>query len=315
MKTVILDRATLGYDLDIQLPFDTQLVLYDRISSEQLEQAIADADVIFVNKVRLDGSVLSKAHKLRLICEAATGYDNIDVNYCREHGIAVCNVPGYSTYSVSQLTVAMVMQLVNHMPEYTKYVSSGKYTESGAANRLEPVFHELHGMTWGIVGYGNIGSNVAVVARAFGCDVIAFKKTPCDNVECVDIDTLMKRSDIISVHLPLTEDTRGIINRERIALMKPNAVFINVARGAVVDEQALCEAVKNGKIGAIGVDVYSAEPFSEKSPYYEIKSMENVCLTPHVAWGAYEARRRCYDEMIKNMRSFLEGGIKNRVDL
>lgn len=315
MKTVILDRATLGDDLDIKLPFDTEVVSFERISDEELTEGIKDADVIFVNKIKLSESVLSKARKLKLICEAATGYDNIDIKYCKKRGIAVCNVPGYSTFSVSQITVAMVMYLVNHMPEYTRYTSSGEYTESGIQNCLKPVFHELNRMTWGIVGYGNIGTRVATAARAFGCKVLAFKRTPCEGVECADIDTVMKKSDIITVHLPLTDDTRNLINRERIAMMKPDAVFVNVARGAVVDEEALCEAVEAKKIGAVGIDVYSVEPFSKESPYYRIKDMDNVCLTPHVAWGAYEARARCVAEMIENMRSFLNGKTRNRVDL
>lgn len=314
MQTVILDRMTLGDDLDIEIPLDTEVISFNCTAPEDVSKNISGADVIFVNKVRLNEDNLSSAKNLKLICEAATGYDNIDIDYCRKKGIAVCNVPGYSTESVSQVTVAMVMYLANHLGEYTEFTASGSYSRSGIQNCLKPVFHELSTMTWGIVGYGNIGSKVAQTARALGCSVLAFKRTPTDEVECVDIDTLMKRSDIITVHIPLSDDTRNLIDRKRVAAMKPNAIFVNAARGAVVDEQALCEAVSLGKIGGLGADVYSAEPFGEDSPYYAVRNYKNVCLTPHMAWGAYEARRRCFSEMIENMKAFFAGERRNRVD-
>jgi len=315
MKTVVLDRDTLGADLEISVPFDTELVIYDKTKPCEVIERIADADIVYLNKVILNEDNLSGAKNLKLICEAATGYDNIDIAYCKKRGIAVCNVPGYSTYSVSQVSVAMVMSLANHIREYSLFTSSGKYTESGVANRLTPVFHELNGLTWGIVGYGNIGSAVGKVAKALGCNVIAYKRTPTDEVECVDIDTLIQKSDIITVHIPLSDSTRNLINKERISAMKPNVIFVNTARGAIADEAALCEAVKNGKIGAIGIDVYSKEPFDKESPYYEIKDFDNVCLTPHMAWGAQEARKRCFSKMIENTIAFLEGKTLNRVDI
>lgn len=314
MKIVILDRATLGADLDISIPLESDVVSYDASAPEQVADRIADADVIFVNKVRLTPENLRYAKSLKLICEAATGYDNINIDYCREHSIAVCNVPGYSTYSVAQITVSIVLCLINRMKEYTNFVLDGSYSAGNTANKLEPVFHELNSMTWGIVGYGNIGAHVADVARAFGCRVIAFKRHETNAVKCVDIDTLMKESDIISVHLPLSDQTRGIISADRIAMMKSNAVFVNAARGAVADEAALCRAAKEQKI-YLGSDVYSTEPFKESSPYFGIKGQNNVCLTPHMAWGAYEARKRCFEEMIANMQSFLKGETRNRVDI
>lgn len=315
MKTVILDRETLGADLDISVPFDTELVVFENTKPCEVTERISDADIIFLNKVILNEENLSYAKKLKLICEAATGYDNIDIEYCKKRGIAVCNVPGYSTYSVSQVSVAMVMSLANHIKEYSYFTASGKYTESGTANRLIPVFHELNGLTWGIVGYGNIGSAVGKVAKALGCNVLAYKRTPTDEVCCADIDTLVRESDIITVHIPLSDDTKNLINRERIEMMKQNVIFVNTARGAIADEAALCEAVKNGKIGALGIDVYSKEPFDKNSPYFQIKDMDNVCLTPHMAWGAYESRKRCFSKMVENVNAFLEGKILNRVDI
>ncbi len=316
MKIVVLDRLTLGDDLDISSANEYGSVTsYDKTDADEIEAHIGDADVIFVNKVKLGEHNLKNATNLKLICEAATGYDNIDLAYCKKRGIAVCNVPGYSVYSVAQVSVSMVLSLVNHLKEYTRYTSDGTYTSGGVANILKPVYHELYGKTWGIIGYGAIGARVGEIAKALGCNVLAFKRTPVCGVECTDIDTLIEKSDIITVHIPLSEETRGIVNKERIAKMKPNTVFVNTARGAVADEAALCEAIKSGRIAALGTDVYSTEPFGKDSPYYEIKDYDNVCLTPHMAWGTKEARERCFGEMLINMKAFFDGEIRNRIDL
>ncbi len=315
MKIVVLDRLTLGTDLDLSAAesFGT-LICYDNTTPEEVEAHIADAEVVFVNKVKLNESNLKNVKNLKLICEAATGYDNIDLDYCRQAGIAVCNVPGYSVYSVSQVTVSMVLSLVNHLPEYTRYTADGVYSAGKTANILTPVYHELYGKTWGIVGYGGIGSRVGEVARALGCRVLAYKRTPVDGVTCVDIDTLIQESDIITIHIPLSDATRNLISAERISKMKKTAIVVNTARGAVTDEEALCCAVEEGRIAGLGTDVYSAEPFTEESPFYRVRQRENVCLTPHMAWGAKEARERCYGEMLLNMQAFFKGEKRNRVD-
>ena len=193
-------------------------------------------------------------------------------------------------------------------------MASGAYTASGVANRLTPVYHELRGKTWGIVGYGNIGAQVAAVARAMGCHVIAFSRSEKQGVENVTLDELCRRADVISVHLPLSEHTRGIIGEREIALMKKSAVLINVARGAVTDEAALAAAIAEGRLGGLGVDVYSVEPFPEEHPFYAIRHLPNVCLTPHMAWGAKEARERCLAEVAENIAAFARGERRNRVD-
>lgn len=315
MKIVILDRLTLGEDLDISCANEFGTVIsYDKTDAGEVESRISDADVVFVNKIKLGEHNLKNAVNLKLICEAATGYDNIDINYCKKRGIAVCNVPGYSVYSVAQVTVSMVLKLVNHLSEYEQYITDGTYTNGISANILKPVYNELYGKTWGIVGYGAIGSRVGKIADALGCKVIAFKRTPVEDVQCTDIDTLVKESDIITVHIPLSDETRGIITSERISKMKKNAVLVNTARGAVIDEEYMCEAIIEGKIAAFGTDVYSEEPFRKDSPYYKIKDCKNVCLTPHMAWGAKEARERCFNEMLLNMQAFLNGERRNRID-
>ncbi len=315
MKIVVLDRLTLGEDLDLSAAeeFGT-LVVYDNTLPHQVAERVADADVIFVNKVKL-GENLKDAKNLKVICEAATGYDNIDLEFCRNHGIGVCNVPGYSVWSVAQVTVSMVLNLVNHLNEYTNYTKDGTYTNGGSANILTPVYHELYGKTWGIVGYGGIGSRVGAVAEALGCKVLAYKRTPIAGVNCTDMDTLLKESDIVTVHIPLSEETRGLISKERIATMKQGAILVNTARGAVIDETAICQAVRDGKIAGFGTDVYSVEPFPKDSPFYEIRNLPNVCLTPHMAWGGKETRERCYGEMLLNMQAYFNGEIRNRVEL
>ena len=316
MKIVILDKKTLGDDLDIsEASKFGEVIVRDNTAPEEVEAAISDADVVFVNKVKLCEDNLKAAKNLKLICEAATGFDNIDIEYCKKRGIGVCNVPGYSVYSVAQVTVSMVLSLVNRLNEYTRYTRDGRYSDGKSANILKPVYHELWGKKWGIIGYGAIGQRVGEIAKALGCEVFAFKRTPIDNVNCTDIDTLMSECDIITVHIPLSDATRGLINKERIAKMKNTAVFVNTARGAVVDEAALCTALKQGKIAAMGTDVYSAEPFGKDSPFYEIKDFDNVCLTPHMAWGTIEARTRCFGVMLENLKAFFDGEIKNRVEL
>ena len=232
---------------------------------------------------------------------------------CRSLGIAVCNVPAYSTESVAQLTVAMALSLANRLEDYRSYVHSGAYSLSGVANRLTPSYHELSSMTWGIMGGGAIGSRVAMLAKAFGCHVLMCRQSPDDRYEQVSVDELCRRSDILSLHVPLTDKTRGIISRERIATMKQDAILINVARGAVTDEEALTDAILEGRLGGLGVDVYSCEPFPADHPFTKILDRSNVCLTPHMAWGAVEARNRCLCVIGENIASFFGGGRKNRI--
>lgn len=316
MRICVLDKSSMGQDTPFDPIFEFGTVeIYDSTSDTDILERVSDADVIITNKVKITDQVISGAENLKLICVFATGYDNIDITSARAHNVAVCNVPGYSTDSVALLTVATALSLCSHLGEYREYVTSGKYTESGVANRLVPVFHELRGMTWGIIGLGNIGKSVARVAEAFGMRVIANKRTPSDEYECVDIDTLCRESDIISVHCPLNDSTRNLINASRLALMKKSAILVNEARGAVLDERAVADAVKNNDIGGFGCDVYSTEPFGKEHPYTEIMNLSNVILTPHAAWGAYESRVRCVNTIASNIRNFIDNKISNRVDI
>ena len=314
MKISMLDIDTLGSDLDFSV-FEKygELTVYNKTLPEEVEEHINDSDIIIVNKVKLNEKNLLSAKNLKLICITATGFDNVDLEYCSKRGIGVCNIKGYSTDSVAQLTVAMALSLIMHLSLSDKYVKDGSYTKSGVQNCLTPVFHEISGMTWGIVGMGGIGRKTAQIAKALGAHVIAYNRTRHGDFEYTDIDELCRRSDIISVHLPLNDETFNLINKERIALMKKSAVFINVARGAISDEAALAEAILKKQIGGLGVDVYSVEPMTENSPYNKILDKDNVILTPHMAWGTYEARVRCMNEIAKNIEAFLKGEKRNRL--
>lgn len=314
MKITVLDKSTLGEDIDLSPIYALgEVKEYETTAPDEVADRIKVADVVIINKIKLNEMNLKDAESLKLICIAATGYDNIDIAYCRNAGIAVCNVPGYSTDSVAQVTLAMALSLVTHLKEYEHCVTSGEYTKSGIANKLTPVYHELSSLTWGVVGGGGIGMKVAEIAEAFGCKVMICRRKQEGRFPLADIDTLCRNCDIISLHIPLSDETRNLINADRIASMKKNAIVINTARGAVTDEKALADAIKTGKIGGLGVDVYSVEPFGAEHPFNEILGYDNVCLTPHMAWGSYEARNRCVGKIAENIESFFKGEEKNRI--
>ena len=315
MKIIVLDRNSLGVDTPLDgLNRFGEVTVYDTTSADELDIRVADADILILNKVKITESTFAAAKSLKLICIFATGFDNVDVVAAKKYGVGVCNVPGYSTDSVALFTVANVLALYTNLREYNDFVVTGEYSRSGIPNRLVPVYHEVKGKTWGIIGLGNIGRAVAKVAEAFGAKVIANKRTPVDDYECVDIDTLCRESDIITIHCPLNSESRGIINSERIALMKKDVVIVNEARGAVVNEYDIAQAIKKGTIGAFGSDVYSTEPFGDDHPFYKIKENYNVLLTPHAAWGAYESRVRCINIICENITAYINGERHNRVD-
>lgn len=315
MRIVILDRASLGADTPIdKLRELGELSVYESSTPDEVLERVQDAEVIIINKIKVTKAVFDAARSLKLVCVFATGYDNIDIQAAKEHGVGVCNVPGYSSESVALFTAAKVAALYTHLLEYRNFVNSGEYTASGVPNRLVPVYHELYGKTWGIVGYGGIGKAVARIAKGLGARVLVNKRTPVEDAECVDIETLCKESDIITLHCPLNDGTRGLISKEKISLMKPSVIIVNEARGAVVLESDIRDAVLAGKIAGYGCDVYSSEPFSKDHPYNDIMKLNNVILTPHAAWGAYEARERCLNIIIENINSFIAGEFLNRVD-
>lgn len=316
MRIVVLDRDSLGKDTPLDGLFEFgEVIVYPSTTPSQILERIADAEVVVLNKVKIDRRIIEESPKLKLICIFATGYDIIDVVAAKENNIAVCNVPGYSTDSVTLFTIANVLSLITHLREYNDYVTSGAYSDSGKGNKLEPVYHEIKGKTWGIIGCGNIGKAVARVAESFGAKVIVNKRTYDERYSCTDLETLCKESDIITIHCPLNDQTRNMINEKTISLMKKDVIIVNEARGAVVNDEAIVNAVLNNRIGAFGSDVYTIEPFGEEHVFNKIMKLPNVLLTPHAAWGAYESRVRCINIICTNIKSFMNGEKQNRVDI
>lgn len=316
MKIAVLDRLSLGEDTPLDGLYELgEVVVYDSTSADEIKERVVGVDVLVFNKVKITADVLSASTNLKLLCVTATGYDNIDVAAAYQRGIAVCNVPGYSTDSVALYTIAMVTSLITRLAQYNRYVTDGSYTASGVPNCMAPVYHELSRLTWGIVGYGGIGRAVARIAEALGANVIVYKRTPTEDAKCVSIEQLCRQSDVITLHCPLNEESHHLINKDKIALMKQGVIIANLARGAVVNDVDIADAIKEGRIGGFAADVYAVEPLEEKSPLYEIMHLDNVLLTPHCAWGAYEARARCITVVCSNIKSFVDGKTLNRVDI
>ena len=223
MKIAVLDTASLGEDVDLSPILNLgEASVYEYVAPEQVNEIVADAEVIVYNKTKLTAQVLEQAKKLKLACVTATGFDTVDTKYCRGHGIGVCNVPGYSTDSVAQVTVALALDLATHIRDYRNFVHSGAYSAGNVANKLSPCWNEMTGKTWGIVGGGNIGNRVAKIAQALGCRVIMYRRNPDPEFETVDLDTLCEKSDIISIHLALNDETRGMVGEKQIRKMKKN---------------------------------------------------------------------------------------------
>ena len=314
MKIVLLDSKTLGDDISLDaIKALGDFTHYPKTAPQEVSTRIKDADVVVTNKVKLTEELLKTAPNLKLICVTATGYDNVDAEYCKINNIALSNVKGYSTECVSQLTVSMALSLMNHLRVFDDYVKCGEYSKSGIQNKLEPTFNEIYGKTWGVIGLGNIGKRVADIAKVLGCNVLAYKRTPVDEYNCVDLETLIRESDIISVHIPSSTDTVGLINEKMLSIMKERAILVNVARGNILDEKAVADAILKGKLYGFGCDVYSTEPFPESHPYSALSNCDNVILTPHMAWGGIETRLRLVDEVAKNIKAFFEKEKRNRI--
>lgn len=319
MKIVELDRNTLGYDIDTSVLKDFgEFEEYTSDVAENNREHIKDADVVIFNKAIMNREMLENAKNVKLLCITATGYDNIDLEYCRERGIAACNVKAYSTPAVAQHTFALALYLLEKISYYDDYVKSGKYSAQTGFCNFDEKYSELEGKTWGIVGLGNIGKKVAGIAEAFGCKVIYYSVSGNNNsedYERVEWDELLSRSDFISIHCPLLDKTRGIFDRNAFMKMKKSAILINVARGAVIVDEDLAEALETGEIAAAGLDVFAKEPLPAENPLNRIKDSRKILITPHMAWASVESRQRCLDEVYLNIKAYIDGQIRNCVDL
>ena len=318
MKIAVLERNSAGVDIEMDYSDLGEVTYYpNTVTKEEVAERIKDADVVVANKSPFCEETLRDAKNLKLICELATGYDNCDLAYCKERGIQVCNVVDYSTAMVAQHTFTLALSLLGKLPHYDNYVKSGAYGAQDRFSNFDIPFYELDGKVWGIVGMGNIGRRVAKIAEAFGCKVIFYSasgNSTCTEYERVDLDTLLERSDVLSLHCPLTDRTRYLIDEKALNKMKPSAVLVNVARGAVFDNKALYEALLNKKFAAAGLDVLEQEPISEENPLRLLKDSNQLIITPHLAWASVEARTRCVAEVRRNIESFMRGEIRNVVN-
>ncbi|MBO5354166.1 MAG: D-2-hydroxyacid dehydrogenase [Lachnospiraceae bacterium] len=319
MNIVSLERNTAGLDISVDCWKELgNVTCYgNTVTTEEIRERVKDADIIIINKSPMNEETLKDAPNVRLICELATGYDNCDLAYCKSRGIKVTNVRDYSTDMVAQHTFTLALALSQKLMHYDTYVKSGAYSAQPGFSNFDVPFYELAGKTWGIVGMGNIGRKVAKIAAAFGCKVIFHSitgKSTCTDYPQVDKETLLAESDILSLHCPLSDLSRNFIDREALKKMKQSAILINVARGPVVNNPDLYEALVKGEIQAAGLDVLEKEPLEPSNPLSQLKDSNRLIITPHLAWASVEARTRCVQGVYENIKAFLRGEEKNVVN-
>ena len=319
VKIAILERNSVGVDTPVDCFEELgEVTCYpNTTTAEEVRERTRDADIIVANKARLNEESLRESPNVKLICEFATGFDNCDLTYCNSRGIKVANVADYCTDMVAQHTFTLMLTLLQKLPHYDEYVKSGAYAAQDRFSNFDEPFTELAGKTWGIVGMGHIGKKVAQIATAFGCRVIFHSVTGKSTVteyEQVDKDTLLRESDFLSLHCPLSDLTRDFIDKEALRKMKKTAVLVNVARGPVVNSTDLYDALMNGEIMAAGLDVLEKEPLQLSNLLSKIKDSNRLIITPHLAWASVEARLRCVNEAYLNAKAFLNGEPRNIVN-
>lgn len=308
MKIVFLDVKTIGEDIDLR-GFDAlgEVVKYDFSTAEETRERTKDADVIVLNKVQINENTIGEAKNLKLVCVTATGTNNLDKDYLAARNIKWRNVAGYSTESVAQHTFAMLFYLLEKLSYYDNYVKNEQYVNDTIFTHFAEHFHQICGMTWGIIGLGNIGRRVADIAKAFGANVIYYSTSGKNNQEGykrVDFDTLLRTSDIISVHAPLDANTENLMNKAAFDKMKKTAIFLNVGRGGIVVEKDLADALNEEKIAAAGLDVLVKEPMCEDSAFLPIKDSKKLLITPHIAWASVEARTNLMNIILEQIKEW-----------
>ena len=317
MKIVILEANSLGEDM-VFTPFHRlgDVVIYPATLAEDMPERVADADVIIANKVPICEKTIGEAKNLKLVCVTATGINNLDLDYLQARDIAAYNVAGYSTNAVAQHTFALLFYVMEKLNYYDQYVKSGEYARGSTFSHFGKSFYELYQKTWGIIGLGAIGRKVAEIATAFGCKVICYSASGSkydSPYEQVDFDELLSRSDILSVHAPLNVYTENLMTLDAFKKMKKSSIFINVARGAIVNEADLYTALSGDIIAGAALDVVCKEPMDPENPLLKIQDSNKLIITPHIAWAAKETRFRVVDEVAKNIEGIFKGETKNRV--
>ncbi len=318
MNIVVLERNSVGPDISVDCFYELGDVTCYRntVTIEEVKERVKDADIIVANKSPMCEESLKDAPNVKMICEFATGYDNCDLAYCKSRGIRVTNVVDYCSAMVAQHTFALALALSQKLPHYDHYVKSGAYSAQDRFSNFDIPFYELEGKTWGIVGMGNIGKRVARIATAFGCKVIFHSvtgKSIVTEYPQVDKDTLLRESDFLSLHCPLSDLSRNFIDKDALAKMKQTAYLVNVARGPVVNNADLYEALEAGEIAGAGLDVLEKEPLQLTNPLSKIKDSNKLIITPHLAWGSVEARMRCVEGVYENIKAFQRGEERNVV--
>lgn len=311
MKLVFLDAKTVGDVPNLKdLEKFGEVTFYQTTSPDQTEKRINDADIVITNKVVLDREMIEGAANLKLICVAATGMNNIDRDAAKEAGIPVKNVSGYSTNSVAQTTFAMILHLVQKVPQYDEFVKSGAYAQHDIFTNMEVSYSEIDGKQFGIIGLGNIGSKVASIAEVFGAEVV-YHSTSGRNLDQafphMELNELLETSDFISIHAPLNENTENLIGYEELKLMKETAILINAGRGGIVNESDLAKALDEDQIAGAALDVFEQEPINADNPLLSIKNKHKLVMTPHIAWASIEARTELIEGVKKNIEEFLAG--------
>ncbi len=314
MKIVLTDAQTVLDSLvnaDILKQFG-EVTEYGLLRYDEVAEKIADADMVVCNKTLLDKNTLRLAKNLKYIGLFATGYNNIDIEYCAEHGITVCNAGSYSTNAVAQHTFALILEHFNNTANYNKFVQDGLWKRSKTFSPFVYQLNELAGKTIGIVGLGNIGRAVAKIANAFEMRVLAYNRSEksVDGVEFVSLDALLEQSDIVTVHCPLNRDSENMFDKNTFAKMKRNALFVNIARGGVMVEQDLYDALESGTIGGAAIDTLAVEPMEENCI---LMGAKNCIITPHIAWAPVETRVRLMNIVAENIRNFLSGNPTNKI--
>lgn len=315
MKIVILERNSVGTDVEVSCLEELgEVTVYRNTLEPDVAERVKDADIIIANKAPLNEKTLRDAPNVKLICEFATGYDNVDLAYCRDRGIKVANVVDYCTDAVAQHTFALLFYLLEKLHHYDHYVKSGEYGAQDRFSNFDLPYGELAGKTWGIVGMGHIGRRVAKIAELFGCRVIFYSASghsTCSDYERVDLERLCRESDVLSIHCPLTDKTRYLIDETALRMMKPSAYVINVARGAVINNADLYKALTEGWIAGAGLDVLEQEPIAASNPLGQIQDSTRLIITPHMAWASIEARTRVVTETYENIKAFQQGQERN----
>ncbi len=317
-KVVILERDSVGRDVDLSKYRDFgEVVEYpNTVTEEEVAQRVHDADIIVGNKAPMNENSLKDAKNVKMITGFATGYDNIDIPYLNSRGIVFSNVQDYASAAVAQHTFALALYVMEHLHHYDHYVKDGEYESQSRFSNFDMTFHDLEGKTWGIAGMGHIGRKVAQIATAFGCRVIAYStsgKPSQTTYPQVDFETLCKESDIISLHCPLSDQTRNLMDKRAFAMMKNSAILINVARGPVINSRDLYDALTENRIAGAGLDVLEKEPIRKDDPLNSFKDSNRLLITPHLAWASIEARERCAQQVYENIDGFLKGTPVRRI--